>query len=175
MKPNATESSRNTALFHCDIAEPGSLDLTRDSEGRVLLRHKASEEPVPVQIRRAFPWSAEAEYVSVRGEDKKEILLIDRVDRHDEPVRRIIREELERHYFIPRVRKVFRILEEFEVGIWEVETDRGRTTFRVRTRESVRLLGTNRAMIEDADGNFYEIPDLDELDPKSQDAIDGYM
>lgn len=175
MKENTAKPSRKTALFHCDAAEPGSVELTRDEEGRVMLRREGSEEPVPVQIRRAFPWSAESEYVSIRGEDKKEILLIDRLDRHGDSIRKIVREELERHYFIPRIRKVFRIVEEFEIGIWEVETDRGRTTFRVRTRESVRLLGTKRAMIEDADGNFYEIPDLDELDPKSQEAIDGYM
>jgi hypothetical protein len=175
MKAKLEKTTQNKSIFRCEVAEPGSVELSRDAEGRVLLRHGSSDKPVPVEIRRAFPWSAETEYVSIRGEDKKEILLIDRLDRHGEEIQRIIREELERHYFIPRIRKVFRILEEFEIGIWDVETDRGRTTFRVRTRDSVRLLGTKRAMIEDADGNFYEIPDLDELDPRSQETIDGYM
>lgn len=161
--------------FHCEVAEPGSFRLSRDQEGKVQLFRGEDADPVSVQIRRAFPWSAESEYVSIRGEDKKEILLIDRLDRHDPATQKIILEELERHYFIPRIRKVFRIVEEFEIGIWDVETDRGRTSFRVRTRDSVRLLGTRRAMIEDADGNFYEIPDLDALDSKSQEAIDGYM
>ena len=169
------EERQDEVLFTCEVADPGSFRLARDPEGKVLLNRDKTAEPVPVQIRRAFPWSAESEYVSIRGEDKKEILLIDRLERHDDATRKIILEELERHYFIPRIRRVLRITEEFDIGIWEVDTDRGRTSFRVRSRDSVRLLGDRRGMVEDADGNFYEIPDLDVLDPKSQEVIDGYM
>ena len=59
MNTSRTDPSRNAALFRCEVAEPDSIDLTRDAEGRVLLRREGDTEPVPVQIRRAFPWRAE--------------------------------------------------------------------------------------------------------------------
>ena len=58
---------------------------------------------------------------------------------------------------------------------WEVETDRGRTTFVLKAEEDVRRLGPNQALILDSTGIRYLIADLNHLDAYSTTTLERYV
>ena len=56
---------------------------------------------------------------------------------------------------------------------WEVETDRGYRVFDIRDREDLRLIGGTRVLLQDADGNRFEIEDIGELDDRSRRLLEA--
>ncbi len=53
------------------------------------------------------------------------------------------------------------------------EEDRLHLRLDVTDRENVRMLRSGRVLIQDADGNRFEIPDIKELDAHSQRLLDS--
>jgi hypothetical protein len=90
----------------------------------------------------------------------------------DAESRTIVQEELQRRYFRPRISKVIRFSHEFELSYVEVETDRGKRDFTLRGhRENIQEIEPGRYLIEDVDGNRFEIENFRKLDPKSQEYL----
>jgi hypothetical protein len=48
-------------------------------------------------------------------------------------------------------------------------------TFQVRSRDDVRVLSSTRALFRDADGNTYELADLNALDAAGQKWMQNYF
>lgn len=152
-----------------------SLRFTRDPDGRVLMHRAGTTTPVGA-VMSAFPLTRPARMVSLRDEEGAEIGLLEDVRQLDPDSQRVIREELERSYFMPRITDVFDIREELNVVIWEVETNRGPRKFEVRhVRQNVRRMGRRRLVIKDVDGNRYEIRDWIKLPPLAQKLIQNYL
>ena len=62
--------------------------------------------------------------------------------------------------------------EKFKIWMWTAETDKGIVKFEIRNHlTAVKPLFDNRVLIKDANDNRYEIPNLLELDKKSQKMI----
>ena len=80
--------------------------------------------------------------------------------------------EVEKAYFVPRIRQVLSITEAFGVRTWEVVTERGLRTFDITESNQVRFLEPARLVIKDVDGNRYQIEDIRLLDGKSQQWLD---
>jgi len=94
-------------------------------------------------------------------------LLVDPA-RLDPESRKILEEELELRYFIPIVKKVLSVKEEYGAVYWELETDRGRKEIVVRNvRDNLLELSSSRVIITDVDGNRYDFQNIQQLDPKS--------
>jgi hypothetical protein len=110
-----------------------------------------------------MPWR----YIILIDENDREIGLIRDIGDLDESSMRTLREELEKVYFIPKIKRINRIKEEFGVLIWETETDRGPRRFEVTSRRDEKKIGRRRIIIRDADGNLYDIPNYADLDQKS--------
>jgi len=64
---------------------------------------------------------------------------------------KVLKDELERVYFIPKIKKIHRIKEEFGVLIWETETDKGPRRFEVTSRRDVKKMGKRRIIVRDLD------------------------
>ena len=78
-------------------------------------------------------------------------------------------EELEKAYFMPKIKKILRIKELYGGMTWfAVETDRGYREFEIQSKTSMRNLGLSRVIFTDVDGNKYEIPDITHLDARSK-------
>lgn len=116
---------------------------------------------------RAFPLTMPWRYIILIDENDREIGLIRDIGDLDESSMRTLREELEKVYFIPKIKRINRIKEEFGVLIWETETDRGPRRFEVTSRRDEKKIGRRRIIIRDADGNLYDIPNYADLDQKS--------
>ena len=150
--------------------------IERDEAGRLVVHLAGREEPlVDVKVARCFPWSLPGHYVSILDKEGKEIALFDTLDELEGENRAIVEEELAAKVFNPIIRRVVGHKHEFGVTSITAETDRGRVTFQVRSRDDVRTLSATRALFRDADGNIYELPDLTKLDRASRKHLDRYF
>ena len=122
-----------------------------------------------VTVRRVFPLSGKADYVSFIGERDGEVVLLAHPHKLDKASRRCLEKALDRMYYVPRIQRVDDISEKMGVSQWKVQTDRGYAVFEVADRQShVRILPHGRYIISDVDGNRFEIEDVNRLDSRSQ-------
>lgn len=128
-----------------------------------------------IKLRRMFPFEELWTHISVMDSENNEIGIIDNVDDFPE-CKELLVNELEKIYFYPRITKIYSMKEKYGFSSWDVETDIGRITFSVKdTFRSILLLGSSRAIITDADGGRYEIPDTTKLDRSSYRKIELYV
>lgn len=81
---------------------------------------------------------------------------------------KVVKEELERRYLVPVVRRIISIKERMGMLMWEVETERGYRRFLTRaSQEGIEQPEPHRCVLVDLDGNRYYIPDITALDPIS--------
>ena len=129
-----------------------------------------------VRVKRAFPLTRDDCFIVVQDREGKEIGSLARLDSLDPASRQAVKEELERAYFTPRIQRITRVTTAYRVPRWEVETDRGPRAFEIySSRRDVRLLGGGRVLVQDADGNRYEIPDYRRLDPASRAQVEEML
>ena len=84
--------------------------------------------------------------------------------------------ELDRTYFPCRITQVHDISVRYHVPTWDVQTDRGRRVFEIRSsRRDLHVLPGGRILINDADGNRYEIPDYRRLERISRAFVEGQI
>lgn len=143
--------------------------IERDPAGQLIAHLEGYDEPVvDVRVARCFPWSVPDEYVSVRNCEGREIALLRSLKELDPDSRKIIEREIHDRVFNPKIKRVIECRDEFGVTSVRAETDRGEVTFQIRSRDDVRVLSPTRALFRDADGNTYELEDLDALDSTSR-------
>ena len=129
-----------------------------------------------VRVKRAFPLTRDDCFIVVQDRKGKEIGSLARLDALDRDSRQAVEDELERAYFTPRIQRIAKVTTANRVPRWEVETDRGPRAFEIySSRRDVRLLGAGRVLVQDADGNRYEIPDYRRLDPASQALVEEML
>ena len=129
-----------------------------------------------VQIYRAYPLSAPTHYLSICDEDNKEIgVLIDPGELSKEN-RALVEHHLNRRYLVPIVNRILSTRERFGTLDWVMETDRGECRFSTRNLREYSFSPTpGRLLIQDIDGNRYDIRDVNALDKKSLDMLYRYM
>ena len=158
-----------------NLFDAGEIRFHRDAFDDLVLE-RGEERFAGVQILRGFPHSDADRMISVRDSEGEELGIIASLAEVDADSRRLLEEELERAYFVPRITRVTGLVERFHVPKWEVDTDRGPRVFEVRSgRSDVRVLGGGRILIRDADGNHYEILDYRRLDPVSRNLIESQI
>lgn len=120
-----------------------------------------------VEAIRSFPLTDSNKYISLLDSEEKEIGIIQDIKQLPRESEKVLRSELQKRYFLPKITKIHSLDGEFGVTEWVVETNRGPVTFGMRTRYDVVSLENGRVLIKDADGNRYEIENYHRLDPDS--------
>jgi hypothetical protein len=135
-----------------------------------------------VSLRRCFPLSAATTHILVRVPDTEaergsELGIIADVAELPAAAREAVQRELRLHYFVPRIKKIDSIREEFGFLYWSVDTDRGRKDFVMRDSviSAVRKVSDGRWLIIDINQTRYEIYDYESLDSKGQDLLRKYL
>lgn len=122
----------------------------------------------PLKVKRAFPLTAPKEIIVIENLDGDFLGIIKHYERMDGESVKILEAELEREFFLPRILKIYDIKDRMGLLAWRVETDRGTREFEVRnSRADIRWFSDTHVVIQDADGNKYEIADLSSLDAAS--------
>lgn len=135
-----------------------------------------------VVILRSFPVTNPDEFLSVREPDSKkqgrgkEIGMIRYMSSFDEETQALFREELDRRYFTPEIKKINSVKDKFGYLYWDVVTSAGNVTFVLNNPFSnIRILEDGRILINDIDGNVFQILEPQKLDSASLKKIEIYL
>lgn len=125
-----------------------------------------------VSVLRAFPLSEPDRFLSVRDGANKEIGLVVEPAALSPDNRALVAADLRRRYVIPVVTLIQAAKERFGTVDWTMETDRGVVRFTTRNlRENVQRPSPERLILNDVDGNRYDIRDVDALPRDSQELL----
>lgn len=155
------------------MINPQKVTFTRGSDQKLYMQSEDGTREGPVRVNWAFPLTNPDSYVIVSNEQHEFIGLIKRYKRLDPDSLKIVEEELEESYFLPRITKIKHIEDQYRTMIWDVETDKGPRRFEVgSSQRDIRWLSDQHVVITDVDGNRYEIVDMDKLDHHSRELLE---
>ncbi len=131
-----------------------------------------------IVAHRCFPFSDPTHYISIREPDGdgREIGIIEDLAALSKETVKMLEEQLSLRYFAPKILKIKHIHDEYGYSYWDVITDKGSCRFTVRMGGSnVYAIGKNRYMVNDLDGNRFEIPDLYKLSAREIKQLDLFI
>jgi len=152
------------------VVGPERVRVREDEFGGIVLSVDGKESPATKAVL-AFPISGKSDCVSFLDDKGAEVALVGHPDGLDEGSREVVRRTLERMYYVPKIIRVDEIKETWGVSHWKVETDCGYAVFEVVAREHIRRLRGGRFLIQDADGNRFEIENVSKLDKRSRELV----
>jgi len=177
-----TDSEREQQARHAadtfDIIDPEDVQFRHNDDGLVEAVLGDGSVHSGIRVAPAFPITRPNSFLYLFDSDEKELGLVVDPRRLDRESRDILLDQADQAYFMPRITRIIRVEERMGMGIarWEVETDRGWSSFDVVSRsESVWFVGRDRIVIRDADGNRYLIEDMSALDKRSRRLADLYI
>ncbi len=144
----------------------GELRLTRRPDGRLWAERKG--EARAVSVRRCFPWSEPARFVSLRDDEEEEFALVADLSDLDGTSRAALEAALAEAGFVFRVTAIREVDEEVEIRGWRVDTVQGPRRFQTRLDDWPRELPGGGILIRDVAGDLYHVPDPQALDRKSR-------
>ncbi|HEY2840753.1 MAG TPA: DUF1854 domain-containing protein, partial [Pirellulales bacterium] len=104
-----------------------------------------------------------------------EVLWIADVENLAPRTRKILLDELARREFMPIIERIVSVSSTSDPSQWQVRTDRGETTFLLKSDDDVRRIGVHGAMLIDAAGARYLAPDTRKLDAASRRVLERYL
>lgn len=152
-----------------------AFGLSVDAWGRLVLIDAAGRRHVGVEPIRGFPISDPDHWIALVDEDGHEVAMVQDLDDLAPATRQLLEQELARREFVPRIDRIVRISRDTTPCDWEVETDRGRTTFTLDGVDQVRRLADDRVLVTDARGLRYQIQDTKALDSASRRYLDWFL
>lgn len=151
--------------------EPEQVNVFRAEDGRVCATIAEEFTVLSPRFMRSHPLSDPDRYISIRTPPpkSKEVGLLRNWRKLDPESRRLVEAELERRYLHPRVRSIVSVKDYGGLQLCILETDRGVREVTLRdVRDNVIYLGATRLLITDAEGNRYDIADVNALDRRSR-------
>jgi hypothetical protein len=156
------------------LAQRG-FQLHRDAFDRLVLTDADGRKLIGVDPVRAFPISAPQGWLSIMDSEGHEVLCIRDIEKLPAETRNILEEELSKREFVPIIQRITGVMADIDPSQWQVETDRGPTSFLLDSEDDVRRLGPYKAMFVDTHGIRYLIPDTRTLDYISRHILDRYF
>lgn len=151
------------------------FELRRDAFGRLVLTDAQGAEHVGVLAVRAFPIHAADEGIALVDGDGHELAWVPRLDQLDEPRRALLAEALEQREFMPELRRVHGVSSFATPSTWEVETDRGPTSFVLKGEEDIRRLPGAALLIASSHGVQFIVKDTGELNAHSRKLLSRFL
>ncbi|MGD9669939.1 MAG: DUF1854 domain-containing protein [Hyphomicrobiaceae bacterium] len=149
--------------------------MSRNVFGRLELALPGSATLHEVTPIRASPIAAPERGISLMGSDGHELLWIDRLSDVPAETRALIEEELASREFVPEIESLHSVSSFATPSTWQVDTNRGPTSFVLKGEEDIRRLGTSTLLIADSHGIQFLIRDLSRLDKRSRRLLDRFL
>lgn len=142
----------------------------------VTLISDENKEYPRINLHRMFPYDMPYSYISVLDPDSNEIGIISSCESFDSETVDLIKNELDRKYYICNLSSVSSVRDRFGFSYWKAEGPDGEITFTIRdAHNSLRLNKDGEVLINDIDGNRYILPKFDSLDIKSRRILELYL
>ena len=168
-----------------EIVKEGATSIVRldknnssfDMKNGFLTVKKDDESYNRVFLHRTFPFDKPWEYISVIDPDNKEIGIIYDIADYDSDTQELLRTELKRKYYEPRIKTIVSLKERYGFSYWNVVTEEERkVTFTMQdTFRNIIRVGDDKAILLDVDGNRFVIESIASLDKKSHKKIELYI
>ncbi len=149
--------------------------LSRNAYGRLVFTDRSGlmqEGVVPV---RSFPITDPDQGIALIDSHGHELLWIDRLADLPEDYRELIESELANREFMPEIKRVLKVSSFITPNTWQVETDRGESTFILKGEEDIRRLTASSLMLTDSYGIHFLIRDRLALDRHSRKLLDHFL
>ena len=150
-------------------------DLTRNDLGQLTLTLDDDTTHVGIVPVRAYPLSAPDEGLSLMNTDGHEVLWIDRLSTLPAAWRQLLEAELAVRELTPQVTALLDVSSFSTPSTWTVDTDRGRTSFVLKSEDDIRRLGDGRLLIHSAQGLNFSIADRSRLDKPSRKLLERFL
>ena len=149
--------------------------LHHDEWGRLVLTDADGHAHVGVECIRSFPLSEPSRGISVCNSSGRELAWVEDPTQLQAQARQCLEDDLARREFVPTILRIVSVSGGSEPSEWDVETDRGRTRFRLKSEDDVRRLPADRAMITDANGVRYLIPNVRGFNSDAARILERYL
>jgi hypothetical protein len=150
------------------------FDLLIDASGQLTLIQPDGTRRENVRAMRVFPLTQPNQWISLQDASGEELACIEDPASLPAGKRDALNKAIAARNFVPVIRFIQRITRVADGHEWHVVTDRGPTTFRVETDESIQSLGGTRLVIIDNHNTRYMIPNIAALDRESQRKLERY-
>jgi hypothetical protein len=152
-----------------------SFKLERHASGRLLLTDSQGQQHLGVVPVRAFPIAAPDEGVSLVGSEGHELVWLERLDDLPAELRSLLEEELALRDFVPEITRISSVSSFGTPSTWEVETDRGATSFVLKGEEDIRRLSRQSLLIAAGHGVHFSVKDMGALDRASRRLLERFL
>lgn len=149
--------------------------LERNAFGRLVLMDAAGERHEGVVPVRAFPMAAPLEGVSLVSTEGHELAWIEHLDQLPADLRALLDEELTSREFEPEITRIKTVSTFSTPSLWEVETDRGDTSFVLKGEEDIRRLAGPALLVASGQGVQFLIRDRMALDRHSRRILERFL
>ncbi len=149
--------------------------LARDSHGRLVLTTPNGDRHEGIVPVRAYPITAPAQHLSLVSQDGHELAWIDRLDALPPATRSLLEAELAVREFTPQINRIVDVSTFATPSTWTVETDRGQTSFVLKSEDDIRRLGEGRLLIASAQGMQFGIGRAADLDRHSRKLLERFL
>ena len=149
--------------------------LSRNAFGRLVFTEAngaVREGVIPV---RAFPITAPDHAIALIDQHGHELAWIEQLSDLPDELRAIVAAELATREFIPEIRRIRDVSSFVTPSAWQVETDRGDTSFILKGEEDIRRLASPSLLIADSQGIQFLIRDRFSLDHHSRKILDRFL
>jgi hypothetical protein len=161
---------------HPEHVDPSTIRLFKDPAWTLRMTLEGDRSYLLVKVVRAAPLTQPDRYFCILDIKDEAICLVDDLDELEEGSRPFVLEEMDRRYLTAEIKSIVSLQNEYGVSYWEVETDHGNREFVAKSvAENAQILGENRLMIFDVDGNRFEVRDKEALDKRSQGLLDSVL
>ncbi len=151
------------------------FQLERNAFGRLVFTAANGERHIGVVPVRAFPIAAPDEGVSLVSAEGHELAWVDRLDALPLSLRELLQEELASREFTPEILRLRGVSTFSTPSTWEVETDRGSTSFVLKGEEDIRRLGASSLLIAASQGVQFKVRDRHALDRTSRRLLERFL
>ncbi len=175
------DNNKNTRLIEAAgivYLTEGNCKFTKNGDFLGMEYDNGEEKTVyeRVNLHRMFPFNIPYKYVSILNTDSEEIGIISDLSLFDKETEIILKNELERKYYVCELNALISVKDRFGFSYWKAKGIDGEIAFTIKdVHSSVRLDGLGNILISDIDGNRYSLPSVDKLDSKSKKLIELYL
>lgn len=149
--------------------------LHRNAFGRLVLVDEQGQEHVGVVPVRAFPIGAPDDGLSLLGSDGHELVWVDHMATLPADLRALLSEELALREFTPVITRIEAVSTFSTPSTWRVDTDRGATSFVLRSEDDIRRLEDQALLILASHGVSFAVRDRLALDAHSRRLLDRFL
>jgi hypothetical protein len=172
----ASAAGSAPSAFSADaLAARPAWQLVRDSFGRLVYTGTDGvphEGVIPV---RAFPIAAPDEGVSLVDAHGHELAWIERLSALPEAPRRLVEQDLAHREFTPVIERLDSVSTFGTPSTWAVRTDRGSTTFVLKSEDDIRRLAGGALLITSGHGVLFAVRDRLALDAHSRKLLERFL